>query len=320
MNPAPLRAAGEGGFSLVELMVAMALSLAVVGGSLMIFTSHRRGFDRQQEIVNEQQIGRFALTTVADDIRQAGLWTRVSNPATVIDSTNNSGGAPNAIDGTDTLTLRYVAAMGNVTAVTVAPPTLTVVDRSPGSPGIDLDGDGGADLDAGDFQNGGVVRLAVSEGPYGKVVEEVDAIGLAGNLVTLRGPGLVNHYDAPVVGVVQVVQYTVDTPAGSPDMPSLYRERVRFDSAGNRISARQQLANFIDDFQVEFGSGIPDQSDLAAVGAADVRAIRVAVVTRSEEAVLPVDAAFPVTQDSARALGTDRYLRRVYEQTVALRN
>ena len=320
MTPAPHQAAGEGGFSLVELMVAMVLSLAVVGGSLMIFTSHRRGFDRQQEVVNEQQIGRFALSTVADDIRQAGLWTRVTSPATVIRSTNNEAGDPDVIDGTDTLTLRYVSAMGSVSAITVVPPTITVVDRDPADPGIDLDGDGMADLDASDFQNGGTVRLAVSEGPYGKTVEEIDAIGLAGNVIDLRGPGLVKHYDVPTVGIIQEVEYTVDTPAGSPDMPSLYRERVRFDVDGNRISARQQLANFIDDFQVEFGSGIPDEEDLAMVGTANVRAIRVALVTRSEEPVLPADVAFPVTQDSTRGLANDRYLRRVYEQTVALRN
>jgi type IV pilus assembly protein PilW len=320
MKPPPQRAAGEEGFSLVELMVAMVLSLAVVGGSLMIFTSHRRGFDRQQEIVNEQQIGRFALSAIADDIRQTGLWTRVSNPATVIAGTNNSGGDPRAIDGTDTLTLRFVSAIGNATAITVAPPTITVVDRDPGNPGIDLDGDGAVDLDTGDFDNNRVVRLAVSEGPYGQVVEEIDALGLAGSVITLRGPGLVNTYDSPMVGIVQQVEYTLDIPAGSPDMPSLYRERVRFDAAGARISARQQLANFIDDFQVEFGNGIPDQEDLGAVGADNVRAIRVALVTRSEEQVLPVDTAFPVTQDSTRGLADDRHLRRVYEQTVALRN
>ena len=320
MNPVPRRAAGEGGFSLVELMVAMVLSLAVVGGSLMIFTSHRRGFERQQEIVNEQQIGRFALSTIADDIRQTGLWTRVWNPATVIGSVNNSAGGAGIIDGTDTLTLRYVSVVGNVSAVTVAPPTLTVVDRSPGSPGIDLDGDGAVDLDTSQFDNGAMVRLAVSEGLYGKVVEEVDAIGLTGDVVTLRGPGLVNTYDAPTVGIVQQVQYTLGTPGASPDMPSLYREEVRFDTAGNKISARQQLANFVDDFQVEFGSGIPDQNDVGVVGPANVRAIRVALVTRSELAVLPADGAFPITQDSTRGLANDRYLRRVYEQTVALRN
>ena len=313
MNPAPPRAAGEGGFSLVELLVAMVLSLAVVGGSLMIFTSQRRGFDRQQEVVNEQQIGRFALSTIADDIRQAGLWTRVTSPATVIGSINNSLGDPRAIDGTDTLRLRYVGEMGQGTAITIAPPTITVAS-------LDFDGDLAPDLTAADFANNGTVRLAVSEGPYGTVVEEVDAIGLAGNVLTLRGPGLVNSYDAPMVGIVHQVEYTLDTPLADLDMPSLYRERVRLDVDGNRISLRQQLANFIDDFQVEFGSGIPDQGNLGAVGAANVRAIRVAVVTRSEEEVLPVDAAFPLVQDSARGLANDRYLRRVYEQTVALRN
>jgi hypothetical protein len=246
----------------------------------------------------------------------------VTDPATVIASSNNSAGDLRVIDGTDTLTLRFVSAIGNASAVTVAPPTITVVDRDPGNPGIDLDGDGAADLDTSNFDNDRLVRLAVSEGPYGKVVEEVYATGVVGNVITLRGPGLLNTYDAPMVGIVQEVEYTLDTPAGSDDMPSLYRGRVRFDTSDppNRLISRQQLANFIDDFQVQFGSGIPDQEDLGAVGPADVRAIRVALVTRSEEPVLPVDTAFPVTQDSTRALAADRHLRRVYEQTVALRN
>jgi type II secretory pathway pseudopilin PulG len=307
----PIRA-GEGGFSLVELMVATVLSLAVVGGSLMVFASQRRGFDRQQEVVNGQQIGRFALATVADDIRQAGLWTRSSDPATVIGSVNNVAGDPNVITGTDTLTLRYVRGIGTVTTVDAAAGTITVDS-------LDFDGDLAPDITADDFGNNGVVRLAVSDGPYGTVVEEVDATALAGDILTLRTP-LANTYDAPLVGIVHQIEYTLDTPAADPDMPSLYREDVRFDSAGNELSLRQQLANFVDDFQVEFGSGVPDEHDVGVVGAENVRAIRVALVTRSEEPVLAADTAFPVTQDSSRLLANDRYLRRVYAQTIALRN
>jgi len=123
-----------------------------------------------------------------------------------------------------------------------------------------------------------------------------------------------------MVGIVHQIEYTLDIPAGYPDMPSLYRKDVRFDSAGNELSLRQQLANFVDDFQVEFGTGVPDEHDLAMVGAENVRAIRVALVTRSEAPVLAADTAFPITQDSGRVAANDRYLRRVYEQTVALRN
>jgi len=311
MTPMPHIAAGEGGFSLVELMVAMVLSLAVVGGSLMVFASQRRGFDRQQQVVNEQQIGRFALATVADDIRQAGLWTRVSDPATVIVSSNNVVGDPNVITGTDTLTLRYVREMGTVTSINAAG-TITVG-------ALDFDGNLVPDITATDFNGGGVVRLAVSDGPYGTVVEEVDATALAGNTLTLSAP-LVNTYDAPLVGIVHQVEYTLDTPAADPDMPSLYREEVRFDSAGNELSLRQQLANFVDDFQVEFGRGVPDENNLAVVGADNVRAIRVSLVTRSEEPVLAADGVFPVTQDSGRVVANDRHLRRVYAQTIALRN
>jgi len=320
MTPMPHIAAGEGGFSLVELMVALVLSLAVVGGSLMVFASQRRGFDRQQQVVNEQQIGRFALATVADDIRQAGLWTRASDPATVIISANNVVADPNVITGTDTLTLRYVREMGTVTTINAAAGTITVDS-------LDFDGDLAPDLTAHDFDNNAdgvndrVVRLAVSEGPYGTVVEEVTATALAGNTLSLSlATPLLNTYDAPMVGIVHQVEYTLATPGSDPDMPSLYREEVRFDTGGNQVSLRQQLANFVDDFQVEFGSGVPDEDDLAAVGADNVRAIRVSLVTRSEEPVLAADGAFPVTQDSGRVVAGDRYLRRVYAQTIALRN
>jgi len=312
MTPMPRIAAGEGGFSLVELMIATALSLAVVGGSLMVFASQRRGFDRQQQAVNGQQIGRFALATVAEDIRQAGLWTRVSDPATVITSVNNVAGDPDVITGTDTLTLRYVREMGTVTAINAAVASITVDS-------LDFDGDLAPDITAADFDNNAVVRLALSDGPYGTVVEEVDAIALAGNTLALRTP-LAITYDAPLVGIVHQVEYTLDTPAANPEMPTLYREEVRFNSAGNELSARQQLANFVDDFQVEFGRGVPDEHDLAVVGADNVRAIRVALVTRSEEPVLAAAAAFPLCQDSGRVVANDHYLRRVYEQTIALRN
>ena len=63
---------------------------------------------------------------------------------------------------------------------------------------------------AGDFDNAGVVRLAVSEGPYGTLVEEVKATALAGNTLTLEPfAPLTNTYDAPMVGIVHQMRSAV---------------------------------------------------------------------------------------------------------------
>jgi prepilin-type N-terminal cleavage/methylation domain-containing protein len=301
----------DAGYTLVELMVAMALSLAVVGASLMVFTAHRGAFDRQQAMVEEQQIARFTLDKIADDVRLAGLWVRGSSADTVVVSGDNTG----PIGGTDTLTVRYALGMKQATAVSAGATTLTLVDT-------DFDGSGDPDYDSDDFTDDKTIRLTVSEGPWGELVEEVVAVAIIGtDTYTLLDP-VVNNYQTPVVGVVQEVQYSLDYPTDPADVPTLYREVVRYESDGvTEYSAKQQLGNFIDDFQVEFGHLDPYADSVATVGSANVTALRVVLVTRSEEEVHDSDVAPPTApQNSGRGLVADRYLRRVYEQTIALRN
>lgn len=62
------------GFSLVELMLAMLIGLIIMGGVMQIYLSTR---DTQR--TNEDQLqlladGRFAIDTIAYDLRHAGIW------------------------------------------------------------------------------------------------------------------------------------------------------------------------------------------------------------------------------------------------------
>lgn len=61
-----------GGFSLVELMVAMALSLTLLAGVLAIFASSKKTYETTDRLSRIQESGRFALDTIVRDLRGAG--------------------------------------------------------------------------------------------------------------------------------------------------------------------------------------------------------------------------------------------------------
>lgn len=61
------------GFSLIELMVSMALSLLLLGGVVTIFLSSRASYETTDRLSRIQESGRFALDQLAGDVRSAGF-------------------------------------------------------------------------------------------------------------------------------------------------------------------------------------------------------------------------------------------------------
>ena len=61
------------GITLVELMIAMTLSLILIGGMIQIFSSTKRTFQVQQGLSNIQENARFTLDIIARDLRMAGF-------------------------------------------------------------------------------------------------------------------------------------------------------------------------------------------------------------------------------------------------------
>jgi type IV pilus assembly protein PilW len=60
------------GFSLVELMVAMTLSLILLGGVIAIFASSRTTYETNDRMARIQESGRFALDSMVRDLRATG--------------------------------------------------------------------------------------------------------------------------------------------------------------------------------------------------------------------------------------------------------
>ena len=62
------------GFSIVELMVALVITLILLGGIGQIFLSSKKSFTIQNTLGRQQENGRYAIDTISQDVRRAGYW------------------------------------------------------------------------------------------------------------------------------------------------------------------------------------------------------------------------------------------------------
>ena len=72
MSGVPWFSGRTGGFSLVELMIAMAVGLVVLGAMYSVFTVQNKTFGNQEEIVAMQQNVRAGMDMVTREIMMAG--------------------------------------------------------------------------------------------------------------------------------------------------------------------------------------------------------------------------------------------------------
>lgn len=79
------------GFSLVETMVAMVISLVLLNGVIQIFSISKQNYSIQEELSRLQENGRFAMDVLTRDIRMAGYLGCNSN-AQVANSLNSGSG------------------------------------------------------------------------------------------------------------------------------------------------------------------------------------------------------------------------------------
>jgi len=74
---------GEAGFTIVEMMVAMAISLVVVIGFAATFVNMKRTFNNQNELSQLQDNERLASLILTSSLDEAGYFPTGANPAAV---------------------------------------------------------------------------------------------------------------------------------------------------------------------------------------------------------------------------------------------
>lgn len=114
------------GLSLVELMIAMSISLVIILGVTQVFVASKRTYNLQNGIGSLQENGRFALDSLSHSIGLAGYTPSLTalsafNTATSLDNTTANEDLSFSVDAgtaSDTIEVNYTSAtdcLGNAT-------------------------------------------------------------------------------------------------------------------------------------------------------------------------------------------------------------
>ena len=333
------------GFSLVELMVAMTLSLMLLGGIVAIFSSSRASYETTDRLSRIQENGRYALDQVVTDIRSAGFVGCARVPTYVSSSLNTAtdvkwnfldssirgyqfistnsysptiaaADIPSAADNSDVLVVRRPKRD--------AQPLRLQADMGAGSANLTVPNTTSSGLNADDiallysceaqavFQvrsfSGGVITHAVGGG-------SATAPGNASGDVNFAF-----RRNAEVVPVETVIYYIRASSTGAVGATSLWR----------RIGANtpEELIEGVEQMQLRFGVDTTGDSRVDTYVTANsvtdwnaVYSVEVALLVRSlEEYGLDLDRETYQLLDASIPAPNDRRMREVFTATVGIRN
>jgi prepilin-type N-terminal cleavage/methylation domain-containing protein len=319
----------EAGFSLIELMIAMTVTLIVCGAIYGLISGAKNAFRREPELSDRQQNTRIAMSLIEQDVQAAGIGLPpfVQAFAPTVNGASVDGFGPN---GEDVLEI--------IVGLPGCP--LTDVCLGPGVVGANIVFDTNLDLPAcfGLPAGGGPVLGAVTYGGgatgdyvVGPVINNgnpgAGACAVAANTYGVQlslqwngGPAGWRRFGAgvPPAGVptavipVQVVRYTVATDPNDPSAPNDPNFRHLWRSVSGARSAAdgwadddevppgptwQLVARGINDLQVTYvdGDGLRDVPQVFAAAADWNRIVRQVNVTLSSRVAQAMIAGFTGT-------------------------
>jgi type IV pilus assembly protein PilW len=345
------------GISIVEIMVAMTLSLILMGGVIQVFSSSKTTYRVNEAMSRLQEDGRFGMELMSRDVRMAGYsgcsrYGPVTN--TLKDQGNIAYDFAVGITGYDNVPASPPAVLATLSRTPKAGTDVIVVRRDADNPVRIIKNNNGAQLFAdqisiepGACSNGTDRYSGLCEGDILMVSDCTKSrVFQAGNL-TLTGSDTVNVThpssgtpgndpsswggasapedevfgdDAEIVKVATYVYYVADDDAG---IPTLYRQ----DGA-----TALDLAQGVDNLQAVYGidtspanSNQSADSYVAASAVPDwdnVVSVRLHLLLRTVENNIAAAAQTYryVGADVAVADASDRYVRKEFTALVALRN
>lgn len=91
--------ANSQGFTLVELMVALVITLILLAGIGQIFLGSKKSFNIQDDLSRMQENGRYAMESIAQDVRRTGYWGGNADVTSIKDYTQGGVGNVAIEDG-----------------------------------------------------------------------------------------------------------------------------------------------------------------------------------------------------------------------------
>lgn len=333
----------QSGISLVEIMVAVVISLFLLAGIVQVYTGNRATFSFTNGLAEVQENGRFALDIISQDLRLASEWgcfqfkpkfspnvdPSFYDNSKRINDTLNSGTVPGydsnvhdfvgedsiggtnnlGLNGSDTLTIRG----GKPGQANVESPFYAKTSNKLTTDAINTIGVGDIVL---------VARCGAND-LWGE--PEADILRVTGTLpintnsqreltfATNKSQRFEN--DASLIEL-QTVNYTIA--AGASGEPALFRREF--------VGAAQELVEGVEDMQILFGvdsddDDFPNQymSSNTVADFDDVVSVRILLLVRSIDDFITEDPQ-TYTFNGVQTTAGDRRIRQVFSATVALRN
>ena len=328
------------GISLVEIMVAMVISIFLLGGVIQVYIGNKTSYRFADASARIQENARFALDTMSSDLRMAGFWGcaqflttgnehLVNNlnypPADVAlyDFINND--AISAIEnvglnGSDSLTVLGSKAGQNIVLSDMVTTQANVIVSSD------------ANIDAND-----IAIISNCEGADIFQVSSIAAVG-AGQIGLSHVAGLANTQNlrppqtpcvpiangqclsqqygtSAALSILQTITYSIQ--AGASGEPALWRSVYGVDD---------ELIEGIEQMQILFGidqtgDGQPNQyvTGNNVAGSRAIATVRIFLVARSDVDGI-TDTAQTYNLNGVATVAPDNRLRQVFSITVTLRN
>jgi type IV pilus assembly protein PilW len=300
------------GFGLVELMVALALGLFLIGGAISVFLTNQQAYRTTEQLSRMQESGRTSVELMARQLREAGgspCGRSVPTANTVINAgtfwwSNWDDGlegfndnevasavafgtaAGERIDGTDAVFLVFADANSSTAVTAHTPPTITLSNGDHGLESGDI-------VFACDYRRAAIFQITngVASNPD---VSHASGAGTPGNCsIGLNHPTdcaapAGNLYSFNTNGsLVRLVAETWYIGANGRGGRSLYRARL-VNNAGTPATRNEEIAEGVTDLQMTYlqldpaGALPADYVDASAVTEwSDVTAMRVTLTLQS---------------------------------------
>jgi len=330
------------GLSLVELMVALALSLIIGAAVMQMFLSSKTTYRVQDAMSRLQENGRFAVSLLAAESRMAGymgcgnldeISINVIASPPPLDATNPlgeiMGGANNvssanawgASAGTDVLIIRKASSLGlQLTGnMAVDNANIQLQDNTLGLIAGDT-------LFIADCVSADIFRATSVSATGGKTT-----VAHANNLNTNNRLSKAYGTDAEVMAFEEVTFFVRDTARLSADgtpVRALWMQR-RFANRSDTSANPAELVDGVEDFQVEYGirtGNSPVASEYRTANSVTdwsrVVSVRFRLLLRSNDNNVVAkagDAAQSINFNGA-AVAADGRLRQAFGSVVAIRN
>ena len=337
------------GFSLVELMVAITVSLILLNGVMQIFTGSKENYAIQEELSRLQENGRFAMDVLTREMRMAGYLGCSSNAqiANSIDAGSGLYDLSTPITGfeggvdpvTDYGTTRYTDTDSFVIRFLNDNNAIVVTSHNPSSAVIHLAGTHA--LEKGEIyiiadSNCTQIGIFQMSGPNSGDVNHIShnkggSISPGNCLKALKGNFDCDNQAAAVAAAysagstvvrLSAHEYYIGYYANAPgkSVPVLFRKDL------SSAESPEEMIEGVEDLQILYGvdtntDNAANQYDTANAVASwqNVVSVRIALLLRTTREVASKPQAYTF-QGVTHSSHTDGYLRREFTTTIQIRN